>query len=494
VFDEAAIGMATMTLTGRVVRTNAALTTLVGVPREALVGTAYPTLAAPSSQAGVAALLARLERGEQDVGRLEHPLPHRKGRVLVTFAAVKDAQGRPLYLFAQVQDVSAQRLAERERDRSEERFRLLVDAVEDYAIFMLDPTGLVASWNAGAERIKGYRADEIVGRHFREFYPPDRQAERHPEHELEVALREGHYQEEGWRIRRDGTRFWANVTLTAVRNDAGEHIGFAKVTRDLTGPRQAQVERDLAAAALDGVNRSLEDANEALGRRAAEQAEFLAVTAHELRSPITVLSGSATMLSRHWEDLEAGEREEMFAAIAASGARLSRLLGDLLMASRLEAGSVALTESRTDLASLLSAAATATRAARPLVPVEVECPPGVVLVTDTDRLAQAVDNLITNAVRHGEPPVRLVGRVVGDRAEVRVSDSGPGVPEEVRPRLFERFVSGERRTGTGLGLHIVRELSRVLGGDAWYEHDASSGATFVVSVPLGDRAARDAPP
>ena len=131
-----------------------------------------------------------------------------------------------------MQDVTAQRGAEEELRRSELRFRLLVEAVSDYAIFMLSPVGLVESWNPGAERIKGYAADEIIGKHFRIFYPLDVRQARHPEHELELALRDGHYEEEGWRIRKDGTRFWANVLITPVRDRHGDLIGFAKITRD----------------------------------------------------------------------------------------------------------------------------------------------------------------------------------------------------------------------------------------------------------------------
>src|SRR5512138_2726308 len=112
-------------------------------------------------------------------------------------------------------------------------YRLLVDSVRDYAIFALDPEGRVLSWNAGAERLKGYTASEIIGRHFSIFYPPERIAEHFPEHELEVASRVGRFEDEGWRVRKDGTRFWANVVITALRNPTGALIGFAKVTRDL---------------------------------------------------------------------------------------------------------------------------------------------------------------------------------------------------------------------------------------------------------------------
>ena len=163
---------------------------------------------------------------------------------------------------------------------------------------MLDPTGHVVSWNAGAQRSKGYTAEEIIGQHFRVFYPPEVQARRHPEHELEVALRDGHYEEEGWRIRKDGSRFWANVLITAVFNAAGEHIGFAKVTRDTTERRRLRAgARARRTRRSPPANAELESLNQRLRQAADDQSQFLAVTAHELRTPIGVLGGSADTLS-----------------------------------------------------------------------------------------------------------------------------------------------------------------------------------------------------
>ena len=176
---------------------------------------------------------------------------------------------------------------------------------------MLDPSGHIVSWNAGAQRSKLYSADEIIGQHFRVFYPPELQEQRHPEHELEVALREGHYEEEGWRVRKDGCRFWANVLITAVHNAAGEHVGFAKVTRDTTERRRLEQERERAVAALAAANDELESLNRRLEQSAEDQSQFLAVTAHELRTPIGVLGGSAETLARHWEQLTDEERDEL---------------------------------------------------------------------------------------------------------------------------------------------------------------------------------------
>jgi PAS domain S-box-containing protein len=463
VFEEAAIGMATMTLTGYVVRANAALAALVGRQTEDIVGASYVDLVAPEDVDGVRRVVSSIDVAGPDVVRLEHGVAGGRGRqrLLATFAPVRDSRRRPLYLFLQAQDVTAQRQAEEDLRQSEERFRLLVEAVEDYGIFMLDPTGHVASWNAGAERIKGYSAADIIGQHFRVFYPPQLQQIRHPEHELELALEHGHYEEEGWRIRKDGSRFWANVVITALRNPAGEHVGFTKVTRDITERRQILEERERAAA---------------------QQADFLAVTAHELRGPVGLLGGSAVTLAEHWSELTSDERSDMLRAMVKASARLRRLLGDLLTASRLQVGAMELHREVVDIGSVLRTVASSSRHT---TTVTVTCPNGIDVVADADRLSQAVENLVGNAAEHGAPPVRIDVTTGDSAAYISVTDSGAGVGDEVRPRLFERFSTGRRAGGTGLGLFIVRELSRAQGGDAWYDAAwGGPGARFVISLPL----------
>jgi len=484
IFEEAAIGLATMTLTGNLVRPNRSLAEIVGRPMTALVGLPYVDLAGPADVAELTAQLKLAQSGSVRFVQLEHAIqtPSAPRRLLATIAPVKDARGRPLYLFLQAQDVTAQRRAEEELRQSEERFRLLVETVQDYAIFMLDPTGHVVSWNAGAERIKGYRASDIIGRHFRNFYPPEIQEIRHPEHELELALRDGHYEEEGWRIRKDGSRFWASVVITAVHNRDGVHIGFAKVTRDMDERRKMLIELEDAAAALATANAGLEVANTQLAQEAADQAQFLAVTAHELRSPVSVLSGSANLLADHWADLTEQERSELFESVRLGAGRLQRLLNDLLTASRLGSKRLNPALQPVVLDEVLTRSVAAVKAATAEADIELDSPPGLTVLGEPDRLAQAVDNLLANAVRHGEPPVRVTAHAVADRIHVYVSDAGTGVEPAVRDRLFQRFATGGRRGGTGLGLFIVRELARAYGGDAWYEPDPAPSGRFVLSL------------
>ena len=466
-FDQAAIGMATLTVNGTIVRANRALAELMSCSPYDLVGVDYGRLTSGGGE--------RLDRGleaissfGEDLTTFEHQLPTQPGEepsrvVRVMLAPIRDSQRQVLYVFAQVQDISAQLEAEAELRRSEETFRLLVTAVGEYAIFMLDVEGNVISWNAGAQRIKGYPASEIIGRSFRVFYPEEEQATGHPQHNLEVALREGTFAEEGWRVRKDGSRFWASVVISPVYDDAGRHVGFAKVTRDQTRLREHEEERKKSSA---------------------QQAHLLAVTAHELRTPTAVIDGTAGALRASWDEMPAAERDEMLADLRSSAHRLRRLVTDLAMASRLHGDTLQVRPDDVSLTEALRGAAARTRVAVPGVEIGVDVPDEVIVHADPGRLGQALDNLLDNAIRHGAPPINLLGSAVDNQVLIRVSDAGPGVPTGLLPRLFERFAIGGRSGGTGLGLYLVREIARGHGGDAAYQPPGpGQQATFEMTLP-----------
>jgi PAS domain S-box-containing protein len=366
---------------------------------------------------------------------------------------------------------------------TEEQFRLLVEGVGDYAIFMLDPNGCIASWNLGAERIKGYSAAEAIGHHFRMFYTLDAQQVRHPEHELEAAIRDGRYEEEGWRVRKDGSLFWANVVITPIRDRRGELVGFGKVTRDITERRDILRERERAAAQLAAANTQLAaantqlaaanselaEANTQLAAAAEDKTQFLAVTAHELRTPIRVVTGAADTLAEHWPELTRSERTELLASMRTSGARIRRLLDDLLTTARLESGAVEIHVRPTLVRPLVLDSVAQTLATSPQADIEVACPSDVAVRADPSRLAQILANYLTNATRYGSPPVRVDVATTGGDVVIEVRDHGPGVSPELETRLFEKFAHGSEDRGTGLGLFVVRQLARAQGGDAWYE-------------------------
>ena len=235
----------------------------------------------------------------------------------VIITALRDKTGA-LVGFAKVTRDLTERRAHEERLReSEERFRLIIEGVSDYAIFMLDPEGKVASWNRGAERIKGYRADEIIGQHFSRFYPPADLADRKPERELRRALADGRVEDEGWRLRKDGSRFWANVVITALHDATGVHRGFAKVTRDLTERRRIE--------ALEQSERSMN--------------EFLAMLAHELRNPLAPIRNAVNVMRLS----EAGDTTTWARdVIDRQVTHLTRLVDDLLDISRITSGKITL--------------------------------------------------------------------------------------------------------------------------------------------------------
>ena len=470
VFDQAAIGMATLTLTGNVVRANHALAEMMRCEPADLVGVDYGQVSDGHGDDLDEGLRA-IRDGNQSLVAFEHPLPLGQDRMVrVTLAPIRDSKRQPLYVFAQVQDISGQRNAEEALRLSEERFRLLVTTVRDYAIFMLDPHGHVTSWNAGAERIKGYAEREIVGQHFRVFYPPEDQRVHHPEQNLARALRDGSYAEEGWRVRQDGTRFWASVVITAVYDESGRHVGFAKVTRDQTDQRHNAEQRQ----------RAIE-----------QQAHLLAVTAHELRTPAAVVAGSASMLLDDGPALGPSERRQLLSAIAASGYRLQRIVTDMAAASRLERDALELDITTTSLQTLLQSALRGLRAAHPGIEVTLDLAEDIIIAADGGRLGQAVDNLLENAVRHGQPPISVAARVESGCVVIAISDAGNGVPAELAPRLFERFAIAGPTGGTGLGLYLVRRIARGHGGDARYRppaHDVPH--VFELVLPLEQTSSR----
>jgi hypothetical protein len=382
--------------------------------------------------------------------------------VRATLAPIRDSRHHVLYVFAQVQDVTAQRAVESDLRRSEENFRRLVTAVEEYAIFLLDLEGTVISWNSGAQRIKGYTASEIVGQHFRVFYPREEQDAQHPERNLELALRDGSHAEEGWRMRKDGSRFWAMVVITPVYDEAGQHVAFAKVTRDQTRQRE-----------LDEERRDFAD----------QRDHLLSMTAHELRTPTAVIDGSASVLRASWDELSTGDRDEFLRAIRSGATRLRRLASDMSMAAAATGDPLPLHLEEVSLTDLLRSAAGRAQAAGVDIHVETEIAREGVFEGDSVRLGQALDNLLDNAVRHGRAPVCLVGEV-GDAISIRVTDGGPGVPADLEPRLFERFAVGDSG-GTGLGLYFVREIAGRHGGDVTYRAPTEDApTTLAMSFPL----------
>jgi PAS domain S-box-containing protein len=400
----------------------------------------------------------------------------------VAITALRDAQGR-LVGFAKVtRDVSARQRAEESLRASEERFRVLVQSVKDYGIFMLDPDGRVASWNEGARRIKGYEPEEILGRHFSVFYPPEVTASGHPDRELEAARTVGRYEDEGWRIRKDGSRFWANVIITALFGDQGSLIGFAKVTRDLT-------ERHLAQ------QREIEDARRVAEAEASNRAKtgFLAAMSHELRTPLNAIAGYAQLMQEGIGGLLSERHLEYLARIRGSQQHLLGIVNSLLNYSRIEAGEFAYERTVVPMHDVVERVLTMVAPQAERKQLELRhgpCTPEVVAMADRQKTEQVVLNLLSNAVKftpEGGTITTTCGRL-DDLVTIEVRDTGPGIPADKQDVIFDPFVLLGRsltsaHEGAGLGLAISRDLARAMGGDVTVTSEAGAGAEFTLSLP-----------
>ncbi|ADO75019.1 PAS domain-containing sensor histidine kinase [Stigmatella aurantiaca] len=361
-----------------------------------------------------------------------------------------------------------------------EQLRLFIESVKDYAILTLDPEGYVASWNAGAERIKGYRAGEILGQHFSRFYPEKDVAQGKPLRGLEIAEREGRYEEEGWRVRKDGTFFWANVVITALHDESGRLVGFGKVTRDFTQRKQAEEQRELAR----------------LRAAVQSQDEFLSVASHELKTPLTPLQLKLTSLLRTVQGHPEATMPTARIAKELEGAcrqvrKLADLIDSLLDVSRLSVQRVQLSPALMDLSSLVRDVVarhviTATQVSSPVV---VEAPVPVEGSWDWSRLEQVVTHLLSNALKYGAgKPVHIQVSVEEGSALLAVRDEGIGIEEEQQARVFERFaraVSDRHYGGLGLGLFIAQQVIEAHGGTLSVESSPGRGALFTARLPLG---------
>jgi PAS domain S-box-containing protein len=356
--------------------------------------------------------------------------------------------------------------------QSEEMFRLLVEGVKDYAIFMLDPDGFIVSWNSGAQTIKGYTAQEIIGQHFSRFYPPDAIARNWPQRELQIARQEGRFEEEGWRLRKDGTPFWASVVITSLYDENNGHLrGFAKVTRDLTDRKRIE--------ALESAERQMN--------------EFLAMLGHELRNPLAPIRNAVAMMQE--SELSPSQLRWARDIIDRQITHLARLVDDLLDVSRITSGKISL---RKEPMVLVPVVLGAIEASRPLIEArkhtfETSLPgESLRLVGDPTRLSQVVLNLLNNAAKYTPEGGNIRLAVEKDKGDVviRVKDTGIGISTDLLPKIFDLFTQGDRSLdrsegGLGLGLTLVRQLVHMHGGSVEARSEGQGqGAEFIVRLPL----------
>ena len=384
--------------------------------------------------------------------------------------------------FAKItRDMTDKRAAQQALLEAERHFRLLVQGVTDYAIFMLDPQGHVTNWNAGAQRIKGYTPEEIVGEHFSRFYTPEDREAGLPQRALETAREAGRYEAEGWRVRKDGSRFWANAVLDAVHDDDGKLIGFAKITRDMTEKREAQLQ--------------LQESREQLFRSQKMEAlgQLTGGLAHDFNNLLTAILGGCDLALRNLSDEERLKR--MLDGIrnsAQRGATITKQLLAFARAQQLELKPVDLKAFLSDISTLL----------RPSVRSNIELITEISdhvwnVEADPGALELALLNLAFNArdamkeggtLKISATNELLKGKPEGLRGEhvaLRVSDTGEGMSRDVMERVFEPFFTTKSYgEGTGLGLSQVFGFAKQIGGAVTVESELGKGSTLTLYLPV----------
>jgi len=475
---------------GRVASWNAGARRFKGYEPEEIIGEHFSRFYTP-------------EEREQEIPRIALETAEREGRfeaegwrvrkdgsqfwANVVIDPVRDSAGN-LVGFAKItRDLTERRAAENELRASEERFRLLVQSVTDYAIYMLDPDGRVSSWNAGAERFKGYATDEILGQHFSRFYSEEDREAGIPRMALETARREGRFEAEGWRVRKDGSKFWASVIIDPIRNEDGQLIGFAKVTRDLTEKRAVE----------DQLRQSQK--MEAVG-------QLTGGLAHDFNNLLTGISGSLEMMQVRMAQGRTAEFDRYFMAAQGAVKRAAALTHRLLAFSRRQT----LDPKPTNVDRLLRGLEELVRrTVGPSVEVELVGASGLwPTLIDPNQLENAVLNLCLNArdamPDGGKLTIETANKWLDERAARQhdlpvgqyvalcVTDTGTGMTPDVIAKAFDPFFTtkplGE---GTGLGLSMIYGFARQSGGQVRVYSEVGQGTTMCLYLPRHDE---DAPP
>jgi PAS domain S-box-containing protein len=367
-----------------------------------------------------------------------------------------------------------------------ERYHLIVENIEDYAIFMLDTTGYVVNWNKGAQKLKGYKPSEIIGKHFSIFYPEKDRQNKKPEQALNICLAEGRVETEGWRMRKDGTRFWASVVITCLYDENGVHKGYAKITRDLT-------ERKKYEDKLNDTNKKLEASYHELEVLSATKDEFVSLASHQLRTPATGVKQYLGLLINGYVG-ELTERQLDFLQKAyMSNDRQLEIVNDLLQVAQLDAGKVVLNKLNTNIGNLVA----------DIIDEQIDSfknrrqsvefhPPNkdIIARIDPSRIRMVLENLVDNASKYtpDKGKIEVAINEGKDRINVVVSDNGVGIDKKDQHKLFEKFSRIQNDLtrnvyGSGLGLYWASKIIKLHGGAIEVQSAAGKGSAFILYLP-----------
>jgi PAS domain S-box-containing protein len=423
----------------------------------------------------------------------------------VVITALRDPNGRLIGFGKVSRDLTERRLSEQHLRESEERFRLIIENTLDYGMFMLDPSGHIVSWNAGAQRIKGYSADEIIGRHFSTFYTQEAISTGWPEYELREAERVGRFEDEGWRIRKDGSRFWANVVITALRAPDGTLRGFGKVTRDVSERKLQQERIEKLTQELQHRVAELAATNRELLQKTSENESFVYSVSHDLRGPLVNLQGFSQELALTMEsltelmvdervpadirdratELVAGDLLESIGFIRNSVRHLGNIIDGLLRLSRV--GRVEYEVAPVDVGALVREIVDSLRTTITESGASVEIGALPVVMGDRNAIGQIFANILGNALKSfapGRTGLIRISTSTDDPPVFAIEDNGVGIPAEYKSKMFQVFqrVQPSKGQGEGMGLAIVRRIVERHGGRIWYESTPGDGTTFLFTL------------
>lgn len=369
-----------------------------------------------------------------------------------------------------------------------ERYKLLVENVQDYAIFFMDANGYIQTWNKGAQKTKGYAPKDIIGKHFSIFYSPEDNKDRKPERELEIAKKIGRVEDEDWRVRKDGSKFWANVVITALYDDAGTLQGFAKVTRNLT-------ERKEQEDSLRTANILLQEQQKELQRLNASKDEFISLASHQLRTPATAIKQLLGILLEGFEGVLPENIRKIIQKTYDSNERQIRIVNSLLKVAQIDAGKVVLRKNSGDINKIVNdlcaqyQGVITERSQKITYSALHKDLRGFI---DEHYYRMALENILDNASKytHEGGEIEITSGIIDDFAYVDISDTGVGIASENIPVLFEKFHRipndlSHQVSGSGLGLYWVEKVIDLHQGKIQVESQPGKGTTFRILVPLG---------